>query len=69
MDLRAFFHVHRDPDWQADGPWCYYVCRCGARRIRARYSNLTGPARQGWNRLLIDRHGQHLNDSGWVKAA
>jgi hypothetical protein len=58
-------HWHRDPDWQLVGVWQYHHCRCGAVRIRRAYANLLGPAHWRWSRLLVDRHGQPLKDSGW----
>lgn len=55
---------HRDPDWQQRGPYAYYQCRCGARRVRHIVVTLPGTILPGWPRL-VDRHGRRVYDSGW----
>ena len=60
--------VHRDPHWRIIGVHRYYQCKCGARRVMRAYSNLMGPVDPGWPDLF-DKHGQFLDDSGWVRMA
>jgi hypothetical protein len=66
--LRRLLHRHYDPDWRRENVHDYFECRCGARRVRRAFANLDGPlTRPGWWPLLVDEHGRHLDDSGWVK--
>jgi hypothetical protein len=66
VNWRDLFHVHSDPDWQMKGVWRCYRCRCGAQRVRRAYLNIMGPIPTGWPDPY-DRHGQPVDDSGWVK--
>jgi hypothetical protein len=58
------WHFHDDPHWQRIGCNAYYVCSCGARRVRELYSNMASPVRPGFPRL-VDSHGMHVTDTGW----
>lgn len=64
--LRDLLHAHHDPDYRLIGVNVYYICRCGARRVRRAYSTLLGPIASGWPRL-VDRHGFPRDDSGWER--
>jgi hypothetical protein len=44
----------------------YYQCPCGARRVRRLYTNMNGPVKQGWPRL-VNSHGMPVRDTGWVE--
>lgn len=59
-------HFHRDPDWQFQGIFALYKCRCGTRRTRWVNRKMSGPLPDGFPSLR-DRHGMTLTDSGWVK--
>jgi hypothetical protein len=60
------FHIHRDPNWhEADWGWRLDRCKCGKVRVR-RISNLAAPGVLGLDHLLVNKHGQKINDSGWV---
>jgi hypothetical protein len=61
---KRLFHVHRDRNYQLDGCWYRYECRCGARRTRQAYANMMGPVPAGYPDPR-DRHGNALSDSGW----
>lgn len=61
------FHFHRDPNYRVRGVWRYERCRCGARRLRRVYFGGMSPVVDGWQDLLRDRHGQVVDDSGWVR--
>lgn len=61
---RRMLHIHRDPDWQTRGVWRYFECRCGARRVSRATRNLMGPSDRAWPSLR-DRHGEHVDDTGW----
>lgn len=64
--LRFLPHFHRDPDWRSTGIHAYYLCKCGARRVRMVSLTMDGPVERGWPRL-VDRHGMPVADTGWVK--
>jgi hypothetical protein len=59
--------VHRDRNWQLDGLYAYYQCRCGARRVRWVVRSLYGPGRDGWPELA-DQHGRQVDDTGWRRS-
>jgi hypothetical protein len=64
--MRWLPHFHRDPDWQSNGLFALYRCRCGAKRTRWINRGMYGPIPDGFPRLT-DRHGQQLADSGWIR--
>jgi hypothetical protein len=59
-------HFHSDPNWRAGMVHAYYQCPCGARRVRRLYTNMNGPVKQGWPRL-VNSHGMPVRDTGWVE--
>lgn len=62
--MMKWFHIHRDPDHMVIGANVYYLCKCGAKRVRRAYSNLAGPVDVGWPGLR-DKHGFPVDDTGW----
>lgn len=64
----SLFHVHYDRNWQKDGSNAVYECRCGARRVRWVYWGACTVSPPGWPRL-VNRHGEFVRDTGWVKSS